>query len=188
MTYNQQQVKTAYKKLPPEIQELINSSDTMELIFTSLEKAGITNEEQVDSADSEILYAMYCLQTLDEAISHIASLSGKQESALRELKSTLNERVLGEYEINIDDFITSNQAAQPVSPSVPEMAPQNLPVVEPAFAQGSVMVKNGEVAHDVPHVETPMPEAKPIVPAKVQVATPDFRYQAGKDPYREPLQ
>ena len=75
--------------------------------------------------------------------------------------------------------------------SVPEIIPPNLPVVEPDFAQGSVMVKKGEVAHDIAHIEPTTNNLQPttdnIKPEKPKMPVPDYRYPNGKDPYREPL-
>ena len=84
---------------------------------------------------------------------------------------------------------TKTPVVQVVTPLTP---PTNLPMVEPAFAQGSVMVKKGEVAHSVSHIEQPTPPKPPVpVPTKTEpekVSLPDYRYPGGKDPYREPLQ
>ncbi len=69
------------------------------------------------------------------------------------------------------------------------------------------MIEDGEVAHDVPHVEpAPAPKlsAAPSAPEtppsniktrphsdtpveKVSLDAPDYRYPGGTDPYREPL-
>ena len=71
----------------------------------------------------------------------------------------------------------------PTAPvSVPEIAPNNLPAVE-----------KGETAHEVPHVEpnpsTPLGASNQPATNREQpkVSLPDYRYDGGKDPYREPL-
>ena len=67
MIYTREQKQSAYKRLPPEIQDLTMDNEVMDLIANTLVEAGL-NEEQAALADSEILYAMYCLQSLDDAI------------------------------------------------------------------------------------------------------------------------
>lgn len=193
MTFTQQQIKAAYKRLLPEVQDLIMSNETTELITTSLKEVGLS-EEQANLADSEILYALYCLQSLGDAINNIAKLSNKNSNDLSKLKSVIQDNILSKYKINIKDFIESNKTsvatAQPSieKASVPEIPPTNLPMVE-----------KGEVAHEVPHVEQPVitpttpippPSTTPPQPQtklEPKASLPDYRYPGGKDPYREPL-
>lgn len=100
-----------------------------------------------------------------------------------------------------NDFITPTTPE--IRPPIPETQLANLPMVEPALAQGSVMVKKGEVAHEVPHIEpttNPSTTFEGDPPARQdlvdlagstsnqsKVSLPDYRYEEGKDPYREPL-
>lgn len=56
--------------------------------------------------------------------------------------------------------------------SVPEITPTNLPMVE-----------EGETAHTAPHIEqVPAPQK-----SEPKASLPDYRYDGGKDPYREPF-
>lgn len=57
-----------------------------------------------------------------------------------------------------------------------EIPPTNLPMIE-----------SGEVAHEVPHTEPTIQTPQPIKPEDKKVGVPDYRYEGGKDPYREPL-
>ncbi|GEM_PF-2714934 len=57
---------------------------------------------------------------------------------------------------------------------VPELAPSNLPMIE-----------EGEAAHDTPQIE---PKAlSQETKSEPKVSLPDYRYEGGQDPYREPL-
>ena len=194
MTFSSQQPRVAYKKLPVDVQDLIMDNETTDLITNTLKEVGLS-EEQVNLADSEILYALYCLQSLDDAINNITKLSNKNSNDLSKLKSVIQDNILSKYKINIKDFIESNKTsvatAQPSieKASVPEIPPANLP-----------MVAKGEVAHTVPHVEQPVvTPTTPIPPHSTtppqsqtkpepKASLPDYRYPGGKDPYREPLQ
>lgn len=181
MPYTKEQKRSAYKKLPPETQDLVMSNETTELIAATLKEVGLL-EEQADLADSEILHTMFCLQSLDDAINNIAKLSNKSINDLSKLKSTVQDNILSKYKINIKEFIETNKS-EPEKISVPEIPPENLPMVE-----------KGEIAHDVPHIEsTPSTtlgasnQPAPAVPSQPKVPLPDYRYPGGKDPYREPL-
>lgn len=192
MTFTRTQSQVAYKKLPPEIQDLIMSNETTDLIATTLKEAGLS-EEQANLADSEILYTLFCLQSLDDAINNIAKVSNRNANDLSKIRSVIQDNILNKYKIDIRDFIETNKTTKTVAP---ETTPANLPMVEP-----------GEVVHSVPHVEpnpsTTLPQQSsgqvgasnppvPTTPAQIKpeqpnVSIPDYRYDGGKDPYREPL-
>src|SRR3990167_6282992 len=176
MTFTREQKQSAYKKLPPETQNLIMSNETTELISATLKEAGL-NEEQENLADSEILYAMFCLQSLDDAINNIAKLSNKNPDDLSKIRSAVQNNILNKYKIGIKDFINTNKNTKTPVPDTkaPAIPPTNLPMVE-----------KGEVVHEVPHVETPNPSISLGASNQSKVSLPDYRYPGGQDPYREP--
>ena len=213
MPFTKEQTREAYKKLSPEAQDFVVALDTTDLISSEIEKAGIMGDA-ADSADSEIIYAMFSLQTLDKAIENIAASTQKPIESLNPLKESLNKEIFSKLsELNSEAALvpegpviitpeTKDEALKQLSQvsikkdeAAPETAPksENLPMVEA-----------GEAAHDVPHVETspiaekvaqakaPEPQT-PITPAprapeKPKLSTPDYRYPGGKDPYREPIE
>ncbi len=94
------------------------------------------------------------------------------------------------------------------SGAVIKPVPPNLPVLEPDFAQSTLVVKEGEKAHDVPPLGTfrkPKPTfgVKPDVAPEVSVQKPTPKensaqsdakprpianpHYSGHDPYREPI-
>lgn len=210
MPFSREQRQSAYNKLPQEVKDLIMSNEVTNLITITLEESGL-NEEEANLADSEILCAMSCLQSLDDAIDNIAKLANKNPNDLDKLKSTIQENILSKYNLDINKLIEENRASQSTALEIP---PINLPMVE-----------EGEVAHDalpltpersdggqVPHIApTPSPEPAPTPIAetitqpldyardkqppapsaeqepRIQTPLPDYRYPDGKDPYREPL-
>ena len=185
MAFTSQQSKAAYKKLPPEVQNLIMSSETTELISSALKGTGL-DDEQANFADSEILYAMFCLQSLDDAISNIAKLSSKDVASLSKLKTNLENNIFNKYK----EF--GVKIEKPVTPTLtPATPPTNLPMVEKGEVVHDARLNNGSVGQ-VPHVEQPVntpvtPPAPQVKPEQPKVSVPDYRYESGKDPYREPL-
>lgn len=168
MLYTKEQKKEAYKKLSPEIQDFIMSSETTELINKYLNEIELS-DDQNELADSQILYAMIGLQSLDQAISNIATLSNRSVETLSQLKSNLQNEVFyfiqnetkSEQNENQDkngvgnDFeqIILNQArAMQVAKEVPE----NLPIGENV----AETTNQNRTVHD---------------------------YKDGNDPYREPI-
>lgn len=92
MRFTGEQIRAAYKKLHPDIQDLVGSMVIGDLIMQLLVGTGLS-EEQANDADTEILHAMYGLQTVSDAIDEIAQLSNKSPDDLSRLKSVLEEFV-----------------------------------------------------------------------------------------------
>jgi len=67
-------------------------NETTELIGNYLKEAGLS-EEQSSLADSEILCAMFGLQSLSTALSNIANLCGKNRSDFAKLEKNLEENI-----------------------------------------------------------------------------------------------
>lgn len=117
MSCTKEQKQSAYKKLPLEVQDLIMSGETTELVEQSLQEVGL-NDEQSNLADSEILYALICLQSLDDAINNIAKLSGKNVADLSKLKSAIQDNIFNKYTIDINVFVEKNAKLQISTPLV----------------------------------------------------------------------
>jgi hypothetical protein len=153
------------------------------------------------------MFVIYMFENPNDYISNIKREVGISE----EIATTIAESVADK----IFDLILkkSEKSEEPVkakpepimTSAVPEIPPTNLPMVE-----------KGEVAHDarpltpagppakqseaarepsdgerVPHVEPTTPPSSSTPPQikqeEVKAPLPDYRYQEGKDPYREPL-
>lgn len=155
MNFTNQQSREAYKKLPPEIQDLIMDGETTELVENSLAELKL-DKNITDSADSEILYAMYCLQSLDDAINNIAKLSGKNSSELSGLKSTLQENIFSKYKIDINDFIESNKSQS----SAPTQPP---PVQKSKDEIKEDLIRRREGGSIAPNISQKLPEIAPDI-------------------------
>src|SRR3989344_3670927 len=102
MTFPREQRQKAYKKLAPEIQDFIMSNETTELITNYLKEIGLTPEQE-NLADSEILYAMFDLQTLSNAIENIAKISNKNINDLSKLKDNLKSNIFSKIQADTDE-------------------------------------------------------------------------------------
>ncbi len=92
MTFTRTQKQTAFKKLSSEIQDIILSTETTELISQYLKDSNLS-EDHIDLAETEILNSMCGLQTLSEAISNISKLTGKNTNDFSKLKSNLEDNI-----------------------------------------------------------------------------------------------
>jgi hypothetical protein len=172
MTFTREQRKSAYRQLPPEVQNFIMDNETTEIIEKILTKAGVVGDQN-DQADSEVLYTMYGLQNLDTAIQNIAKLSGKSAEQLRDLRMDLQEEIFNKIpkvEINSDnkDFQSEKKARQNnVGNKFEEMVMNQKRGMMPAIDPNE---KVGDVPQNLPT------EQKVI-----------HDYTEKSDPYREPL-
>lgn len=105
MIFSKEQRKTAYQKLSPEIQSFIMDTGTTELILNYLTETRLT-EDQTESADSEILYAMYELQSLSDAINNIAKLSNRNINDFSILKTNLENNIFSKIKTNTKEGTT----------------------------------------------------------------------------------
>jgi len=93
MGFTREQTRSAYQSLSPDTQDFVHSNATGELIMQLLVGTGLSEAEAQGSPDSEILHAMYGLQTLDDAIANIAQSVNKSPDDLSRLKYVLDEFV-----------------------------------------------------------------------------------------------
>jgi hypothetical protein len=212
MAFTRTQQQEAYKKLPPEAQNFVLSSDTSELITQVFNNSGIGKVFSTE-ADSEMLYAMYGLQTLESAVENISKLSGKTASDL--------SKMLSEFKSKIFDKLNELKKVQPLSQavlaeetlkSIPEQKPETQEIAptvvvekdKPDAARPSINLIMPEPEEKL--LEAPKPEASPVTLApsqpvenkpaniveeklrEVAASAPQrvVAYPDGKDPYREP--
>ena len=181
MVFTKEQKKEAYKKLSPEVQDFVMSNETTELIENYLKEADLSEEQSTD-ADSEILYAMYGLQTLSGAIENIAKLSGKNINDLSKLKTDLDNNIFK----NIPNMV--NRPEEKSEETTQKSSPQNN--VGNSFEQ---IILNQARAMQ-PAREASAPENLPTADSATSYVEPQeekkviHNYIGENDPYREPLQ
>ncbi|HEY0221105.1 MAG TPA: hypothetical protein VGC58_02685 [Candidatus Paceibacterota bacterium] len=99
MTFTKEQTREAYKNLSPEIQSFIMDNETTETVLSYFKECGLS-DDQSNLADSEVLYSMYGLQTLQVSIENIAKLSGKKINDLSSLKTKLENNIFSKISSN----------------------------------------------------------------------------------------
>ena len=185
-------IQEQLQKLPPELQKAI------ELVpwKSSVKEIAISNDlsfEQVEIVERETMFIIYGFENPADYVENIMREVGIDEETATRIAEAVDEKILKLINQKTEGVSETPQAA----PTPTEVAPPNLPVLEPDFAQSNVVVKEGEKAHDVPAMKeeekapeptllNPEPE-QPIKP-RVSLSVPDYRYPSGKDPYREPIE
>jgi hypothetical protein len=198
-TFTPQQIREQYHKLPPEVQDFIMSNETTDMIAAILEESNLT-PEQSEEADTEILYAMYGLQSQETTVNNIVKISGKTLEDLGSLKPRLEDKIfkpireMGGVMVaptimtppqpqtttpvpeKSNTFIitqeTKKAVIQELAQRVENAKQQGAPSVPKIINSGLPMVEKGEVAHNVPPL--PKTEAREInkVEIKVTSSTP----------------
>ncbi|MFZ2523598.1 MAG: hypothetical protein WAW92_04405 [Minisyncoccia bacterium] len=92
MIFTKEQIREAYQKLDSSTVNFISDYEVIDEIDEILGQVGLS-ELVFDLANSQILYAVYNLQTLDEAISYIADISGKSADELTILHNNLQREI-----------------------------------------------------------------------------------------------
>lgn len=198
MAYTREQRQEAYRKLPDEVKSLVMDAETTELVTELLNKAGLT-EEQMDLADTEILYSLYCLEPLDTALNNIASACNKSAGEFSDLRKELEEKVFSKYAgfgVNIVKFIEESKKTKPEEPVVITKETKNAVIQElsqrvEAARQGGAsikpptpqpaqdihpMIEEGEEVHEAPLMTEaekvkaiPIDEPVPEIPVKIEL-------------------
>lgn len=194
MPFSREQVKNAYLKLSPEVYDFVTSNDTTELISNYLTNSGIVMNT-LDSADSEIFYATLGLQTLSDAISNIAQMSGKSVDELSGLKEKLDEEIFSKI-AEFESLSKETEPKEPENANEKPVLPQNkvgesfeqiilnqaraMQPARPANETGrsmnyesGIMVENKNIPENLPTENKPHDT---------------HNYPKGEDPYREPLE
>ncbi len=123
---------------------------------------------QISLFDQETMLILYGFDDPKNYIDNLVKEVGVDENTAVTIAEAVQEKILKPIAAKASKFAESSTSS-PSSPS------ENLPVVE-----------KGEVAHDVPHVETPASPTQPTEKPKPVIPKTDYRYPDGKDPYREP--
>ena len=125
-------------------------------------RANMLDAEQIASLEQETMFIIYAFDNPDDYVSNIARELDISADVAYTIAESIGDKIFDPISKQSEGYENMT-----VSASVPEIPPVNLPMIE-----------EGKVAHDAPKIET---ESEP------KVSLPDYRYEGGKDPYREPL-
>ena len=171
------------------------SNETSDVIANYLKEVGLS-DDQANFADGEIFNSLLGLQTLDASINNIIQLTGKRIEELSNLKSKLQENIFSKYkELGVVQKVEEKVVVESEVQQIPIRKPEEKPViinkqVENMPPPNLPMVEPNEVVHDVKPQETQNKVEIKIQEEPPVKDKPDPRnenYQAGKDPYLEPL-
>ncbi|OHA89603.1 MAG: hypothetical protein A3C70_02505 [Candidatus Zambryskibacteria bacterium RIFCSPHIGHO2_02_FULL_43_14] len=161
------------KTLPPSLQQAISAVPWKALV-QEIGKANTLDTEQIVSLEQETMLVVYGLENPNDYVSNIIKEVGVSEEVAYTIAGSVVDKIFEPILRKSEEFEKSvTPAITPVS--APATPPANLPMVEA-----------GEVAHEVPHIEQTTPIPAPQKP-EPKASLPDYRYEQGKDPYREPL-
>lgn len=190
MDETNQLIENQKKTLPPKLVEAIETIPWE----PSLQKIGVENNltaDQIEILKRETMLVLYGFENPINFTENIAREVGLTEMIAASISDLIWQRVMEPINQKADD---ENSAETKYAQIVPEIATEIHPVI-----------KEGEIVHDVTHVESTIdnkqlverqplqstseiqhPASKPSEPEK-KVSLPDYRYPKGTDPYREPL-
>ncbi len=170
-------IEEQFNKLPEELRLAINAVPWK----SSVKEIALANNlesEQIDTLERETMLIIYGFDDPNNYIGNITQEVQIEEEVATAIAEAISEKILNAIAQKVEE-IEKEKPVEIIAP-VPEIAPNNLPMIE-----------KEETVHDVPHVEIeskPLPEPVPETkPEKAPAPPPDYRYTEGKDPYREPL-
>lgn len=160
-------IEEQFKKLPLNLQRAINAVPWKSLV-EEVGRANALNAEQIALLEQETMFIIYAFENPDDYVSNIA----RELNMSEEIAYTIAESIGNKIFVPISDESERQNIATPTD--IPAIPPIILPMVE-----------KGEVAHTVPHIEQPNPSTPLGASNQTKVSLPDYRYESGKDPYRE---
>ena len=197
-------IEEQLKTLPPNLQQAIDAVPWKSLV-QEIGKANVLDTEQITSLEQETMFIIYAFENPNDYVSNIIrEVSVSEESAYTIAESVADkifdpisqksESGKATEEPIVITLETKEEALKELSRRsiknqnppvlVPELVPSNLPMIE-----------EGEVAHTVDSTQYTVDSVQPArqdlagsqIKSEPKVSLPDYRYEGGSDPYREPL-
>ena len=182
-------IEEQLETLPPNLRQAIGTVPWKALV-QEIGRANMLDVEQIASLEQETMFVIYALDNPDDYVSNIARELDISEDVAYTIAESIGDKIFvliseksesGETteEPIVITAETKEEALKELSrrsmknqnpPTlVPELAPSNLPMVEPPSAQIEPKALSQEIK------------------SEPKVSLPDYRYEGGGDPYREPL-
>lgn len=144
-----------WDKLPPNLQQALKSVP-WKILVQDVGKENALDAEQIASLEQETMFILYAFENPKDFVSNIVKAVGVTEGVAEEIAQDVADKIF-------DPILEkSGGGGEIIHPGLP-------------------MVEKNEVAHTVPHEESPKPKIAP------KSDLPDYRYPEGRDPYREPM-
>ena len=205
-------IEDQFKTLPLALQSAIKEMPWKSRV-NEISLLNTLSLEQVESVERETMFVIYGFEPPQNYIPNLIREAQIEEEVATEIAEVVNEKILKE----ISNKATQKEAITSTPTETKEEAMQRLMGMRgetkakaPAIEEHNLpMVEAGEAVHDVPHdpkLDKEQPpafvdpryaegsgEARDSGVAKEEqerpklAETPNYTYQAGQDPYREPL-
>ncbi len=193
MNEEEKLIQEQFAKLPKNLQVAITAVPWKSLVneIALLNKLGL---DQVETIERETMFIIYGFENPDDYIENIMREAPISEETAITIATAVNERVLKAIATKVEEFERGEMGKTgEKETNLPEIAPNNLPMVE-----------KGEIVHEVkPMTEEekssikgwsrkPWSAQTPEASGgdreeQTKVSTPNYSYPNNKDPYREPL-
>lgn len=167
MNETKQSIEKYFEELPYNFKKAI--SDTpWKLLVNKIGAAHNLDAPQLTSLETETMFILYGIEDAEDYMSNLEKELNLSESIALALSNNIAKEIFEVISNKAKKLENSTSNESTLVTQAPGITPANLPMVE-----------EGEIAHNVPHVE--QKEEKPVEPA------PAYKYERGKDPYHEPL-
>jgi hypothetical protein len=168
-----------FKELPENLQSAINSTPWRSSV-QKLAMAYSLNAEQATSLETETMLVIYGIEETGDYTANIARELSIEDEKAQTIASDITKEIFKTILEKTESLIPAN----PVTIRKPQ---ENVEGVVPGVIHNNLpMVEEGEKVHDAPHVEPTKTEEAKITPNPQEMPKVNH-YEAGKDPYREPL-
>ena len=181
-------IKDQLATLPVNLQRAINATAWKDAV-KQISQENNLNTDQSASLEQEVMLVIHAFEPLENFTTNMVREIGVSEEIANNIANSVAEKILDPIsqkaeapetedtstapiiitkETKVDAMKELNRRSEEIEKMqapLPEIRPDIHPVIEPE-----------EKVHDVPHVE---------VREKVIAQVPDYRYEKGKDPYRE---
>jgi hypothetical protein len=199
-------VQEQFDSLPPEIKEALNQFPWQERVKNIAAREGL-EEEKSARLETEVMLVLYGFLPAESFQENLKVKVGIDNLQAIRIEEAVAQEIFEEIEENYQKTLETVKNNEPIIITTEnkeealeelsrrgEINKQNIVPSKPAGAHANLpMVEEGEVAHEVPHVEKVNNELgiknndinQEEKPKIAQV--PNYSYPAGKDPYKEPL-
>jgi hypothetical protein len=172
-----------FKELPDNFQKAITNSSWE----TSIKKIGNDNNlnpEKNEALEIETRLVLYGIEETEDYVSNIIQEMSLNEPMAIKIADAVSKNIFQPIMQKARDIENSTKIGTNES--------EKKAIIPETVSSGLPMIEEGEVAHDVPHVEpatdTISISLQEIKPEKPEPApAPKYNYPGGADPYREPL-
>lgn len=187
MIFTKEQKKSAYHKLPPEVQNFVLSNEVIESIENISQKNGLS-AEQSDLLDSAVYEKLLGLKTKEELSSELITLLKSTPDKISEIIKDLESNIFSELQ-----KIESSVNYKPNNNVAP--AKKEIDFVEDAKGNSDNIAPSVIISSATRGSQQSEPQAAPQTTLEQKIenqSNPSLsamvkKHYPGQDPYREPI-